>query len=104
MIKVTLSDGQVYFVGSVVELEVKEQSSLFQAYMVCISTSFLLDIYPHDRSYQDVGQSYEDVIRKSLIKARNVLFIAGKEAERSIEKPIFQYCETGWGFFVEDGE
>lgn len=100
VIKVTLSDGQVYFVGSVVELEVKEQSSLFQAYMVCISTSFLLDIYPHDRSYQDVGQSYEDVIRKSLIKERNVLFIAGKEAERSIEKPIFQYCETGWAFLL----
>ena len=99
MVRVILPDGQVYFAGLIIELEVKAQSGLFQVYMTCISATFLLDVYSYDRSYQDVEQSYKDVIRKAL-KTENALFVSGKEAEQPIKEPVFQYCETEWKFLL----
>lgn len=96
IIKVVLSDGQIYFIGLLFDLEIKEQSGLFQACVTCISASYLLDIYPHVGSYQDVNQSYADIIRSAYRQEIGASLISGKEADVPIGTPVFQYNETEW--------
>ncbi len=100
VVKVTLPGGQVYFAGVIIKLEVKAQGELFQASMTCASATFLLDIYPDSQSCQDVEQSYKDVLGKTFRKNRDVLFTAGKEAEKPTGEPVFQLHETDWNFVL----
>lgn len=100
VVRVTLPGGQVYFAGVIIKLEVKAQGELFQACITCASATFLLDIYQNDQSCQDVTQAYEDVIRKTFKKDKEVLFIIGKEAEKPIGEPVFQLHETDWHFVL----
>lgn len=98
IIKITLSDGNVFFIGLPLEVEVEEQNGLFQTRITCVSTSYLLDIYPHKCSYQDISLNYADIIKIAYSQEKGSFSRAGKDAYVPIKVPVFQYNETEWEF------
>lgn len=60
--------------------------------------SFLLDLKPHTRSFQDAEFRYADLIRTCMEPMAGQFLLLEKKEER-IGHFLFQYQETDWAFF-----
>lgn len=97
-LKVTLPDGRIYFTGLPMQIDMQEQNGSFLIYLSCTSASVLLDIHPRSRSFQDIRESYNDILKAIYDSEEHAVIRTGKAADFPIETPIFQYKETAWAF------
>ena len=98
LVKVVLLSEHIFFVGIPLNIDVEEQNGVFLVRIICVSTSFLLDVVPHSHSYQNVKQNYSEILNKAYEQEKRASVIADIKADIPIEKPIFQYNETIWKF------
>jgi len=97
-LKITLPDGQDYFTGLPMQIDIQEQNGSFPIYLSCISASFLLDVYPRSASYQDINESYIDALYHVYSREDNASILTSKIADVPVKAPVFQYGETAWAF------
>lgn len=97
-LKITLPDGQDYFTGLPMQIDIQEQNGSFHIYLSCISASFLLDIHPRSASCQDVNEYYTDALCHAYGREDNASILTSRIADVPIKAPVFQYGETAWAF------
>lgn len=88
---------KTFFDGVLTGLWIKKENQLHILTMEIRTGSYLLDIIPHNRSFQNRQELYLDVIRECL-EASDGHFIMLDKQEMVINKFLLQYQETDWKF------
>jgi len=98
IVSVSLHD-ELEFCGYVQSISAEFQNELCYLRVTLSSSSSLMGIHPRDRFFQDVRNTYEDIITEAFNDSNmgHVVAIRGKER---IMKPILQYRETDWQFAI----
>lgn len=86
-----------FFDGILVALSVKTEKQVSVLTIEIRTGTFLLDIEPHIRSFQDRGFRYVDLIRTCMQKAAGNYIMLDKENEPT-QRFLMQYNETDWEF------
>ncbi|MCL2153980.1 MAG: hypothetical protein FWH57_13715 [Oscillospiraceae bacterium] len=92
--------GEVAFVGQPVSIAVSEKNSFFTLTVECNSTSYLMDVEEHCRSFQQPDMTYAEVVRAICSKSEDQSVITVQDQHVSIGRPIIQYKETDWQFIL----
>ena len=90
-------DGKRIFGGILRDVRITEQAELVTIDLTCVGGSYLMDIAPQKRSYQDVDASYHAVLRSACSSVEDSSVISCKGNDIKTLTPIFQYNETLWG-------
>ena len=101
IIGVTENGGEfVLFQGVIVKCEVQCSGQAKLLEMELISTSYLLDLETHIRSFQDNAVTYGDVIREITSSYRNEIGRMEINADKALGSYLVQYKETDWAFLL----
>lgn len=85
------------FCGFIKDVEVCQEGNGYKATIEAVSPTELMDLEEKSRSFQKVDMTYKELVRCVLSDTENADVIFYIE-DRKIEKPIYQYRETNWGF------
>lgn len=86
-----------FFVGILSGMWIKKENQMSILTIEIKTGSFLLDIQPHIRSFQDINFSYSDIIYTCVKAAGGDAIIREKEKEK-VKQFLLQYNETDWEF------
>lgn len=86
-----------FFSGILTGLWMKKEGQVYLMTIEVKTGSFLLDIKPHIRSFQEAGILYSEVINTCMKAAEGICSMQEKENEVT-EQFILQYKETDWEF------
>ena len=87
------------FSGYVDEIDiVQEEYDYFLIEMKLLSGSSKLDIKKKSRSFQDISNTYEDILNALIHDTDGGAIRCNFENDCCIEKPLIQYNETDWEF------
>lgn len=87
-----------FYKGIIQEAESEEENGLHLVKLRIASGSILLDLKKNSRSYQDIGQTYGQVIEQVLAPWNTAAIYPRELDETKIGFPIIQYRETDWEF------
>jgi len=90
------NDGQVYFSGVLQNVKITCMEEIYRLEAYAVSNTILLDTVKHKRSFQDNGQTYQEIV-ETVIKD-NSGTVTYNASEMKVENIILQYDETDWGF------
>ena len=98
-VKVITETGETrnFFCGVLTNLWVKKENQLSALTIEIKTGTFLLDIEPHIRSFQDRGLRYEDILRTCTEASMGRYIMLEKEGELAGQF-FMQYNETDWEF------
>ena len=86
------------FQGIISQCTIKCADQIKMLEMELKSTSYLLDINAHTRSFQDDNITYYEVIDKVMDNYEKAMGRIETNEETTIEKYLVQYKETDWQF------
>ena len=84
--------------GIVQSAEAKEENGLRMICLQLSSGSILLDMEKKNRSYQNTGMSYGEVINEALAPWNTAAIYPSSLSGTAIGFPVIQYQETDWQF------
>ena len=87
---------QLYFSGVLQNIKVSCKADLYYLEIFAISSTKLLDVVKHKRSFQDNGQNYRLIV-ETVINGKNG-DVTYNAVEKTVENIILQYDETDWEF------
>ena len=96
--KVTFSNGDdIYFEGVLANAEIDcQKGEVYELIVKAIGNTVLLDTEKHNRSFQDNGQTYKEIVTDVV---SGVGSTATYNADtKTVENIILQYEETDWAF------
>lgn len=86
----------IYY-GIIQRVEITEEGGMCIAHITAASTTSVMDSSRKKRSFQNINDTYADVIKKIVSQYDGASLIwHGKD--RAIERPFIQYEETDWEF------
>lgn len=86
-----------FFVGILTGLWMKKEGQVSVLTIEVKTGSFLLDIKPHTRSFQDAGFSYAQVVNTCLEAEGGSCYLSEK-GDQATERFLLQYRESDWQF------
>ena len=86
------------FSGIVRSCNIHRENNLFLAVFYLTGVTFVLDLMPRSRSFQDTTMTYRQVVEDVLSDTPNASADFSEVANQTINKPIIQYQETDWDF------
>lgn len=98
-VKITTEDNQesVFFHGVLTRHGIKMEGDVYELEIELKSGSYLLDLIPHTRAYQNGNLTYEEVLAACL-KKESGMFIEHEKGNEAIGTFFMQYQETDWAF------
>lgn len=90
-------DIQHFFAGILTGLWIKKEGQVYILTIEVKTGSFLLDIKPHTRSFQNPGFQYSQVITTCLEKEGGSLYMPDNN-DKATERFLLQYQESDWQF------
>lgn len=93
----TTAEGQppILFCGSVADVGLDQEQEYARLELNLKSTSCMLDLQKNNKSFQDTGKTYEDILNQ-IYKGKAKLTM--EVSDRPIGNLIMQYQETNWEF------
>lgn len=91
------------FCGIVKDIEITVEASVHRVKISLISGTYLLDNIEHNRTYQNVNMTYNDLIKKYTSSYENCACKMGEESSKILGNFIVQYKETDWEFIKRMG-
>ena len=89
---------QLWFKGVITSLEIESDHEVKVLCVTAKTSSCLMDVSLHTRSYQDPGTTYDAVLATYTNDYPSGGFIMKKGSGEAIDDLIFQYRETDWEF------
>lgn len=86
------------FTGLIDEISVFLDGELYKAKIKLVSLSILLDLKKKSRSFQDSGQTYQEILKQIVKEYDNGDVLDTASGGKAIENLIVQYEETDWEF------
>lgn len=86
------------FSGIIVEMEVNHSGGIYYISLKALSCTYLMDLVPKSRSFQNQSMTYENLIRSVISGYQRADCMDKITQGAAIEKPIIQYRETDWEF------
>lgn len=86
------------FSGYLMNMMVEDINGSLIATMMIVSGTILLDRSKICRSYQDIGESYVEIVDQAIDVTEKAACIYSVGENRYPKKPIIQYQETNWEF------
>lgn len=89
---------RILFHGVLTEMHIKKENKLSILTIELKTGSFLLDIEPHIRSFQDSNSRYTDIISTCMKETQGKAIMLAKK-DMITDRFLLQYHETDWEFF-----
>lgn len=90
--------GKKLFQGIVTEVKVRNVDSLKYLYVTAYSNSFQMDVLKNSYSYQDISQSYQDLLSAVVKRTNDAKAKFSSEFSKKTGGFLVQWCETDWQF------
>ena len=88
----------IYFQGLVCYADLKVVDNIHYLEIKAVSHTYLMDVEPKDRSFQDVNETYDSIFRKIVHPYPKGQYLGAGLLTAPIGKMIMQYIETDWEF------
>lgn len=86
------------FQGIVTEVKVRNVDSLKYLFVTAYSNSFQMDVLKNSYSYQDISQSYQDLLSAVVKRTNEAKVKFSSEFSKKTGGFLVQWCETDWQF------
>ena len=90
------NDGKVYFSGVLQSVKITSVEDIFRLEAYAVSNTILIDTVKHKRSFQDEGQTYQDIVEKVIADNGQKGTVTYNADAKTVENIILQYNETDW--------
>lgn len=93
----TTAEGQpsVLFCGCIGNVSLEQENEYSRIHLNLYSTSRLLDMMKHDRTFQNVDKTYGEIISGNIKQIGDLHMMV---SDKAIGKLVMQYSETDWEF------
>lgn len=91
-------DNRVIFSGIILNFDISIVNGLHLLTLKLISRTYLADLKPHIRTFQDSTMTYGEVVKTISEDSGNIAILVPTAHGRPIERMFVQYEETDWEF------